>query len=121
MVMTEVIKENLTEKQSYGILIEYQENGLVNASVLGWQNCRVTAKNKQEALQQLQQLLTIHHENQEIVSLEVNKPENQPEKENPWLKFAGMFDNNPLMNDFFAEIEANSQEAENDNLEIVEV
>jgi len=117
METTEVIKENLTEKQTYGILIEYQENGLVNASVLGWQNCRVTANNKEEALQQLQQLLTIHHENQEIVSLEVNKPD----KENPWLKFAGMFDNNPLMNEFFAEMEANSQEAENENLEIVEV
>jgi predicted RNase H-like HicB family nuclease len=116
MVTTEVIKENLTEKQSYRILIEYQENGLVNASVLGWQNCRVTAKNKEEALQQLQQLLTIHHGNQEIVSLEVGKPE----KENPWLKFAGMFKDDPLFDevlDFIAE----EREKENQELEAVEL
>lgn len=116
---TEFIKENPTEKQTYGVLIEYRENGLVNASVLGWQNCRVTAENKQEALQKLQQLLTIHQENQEIVCLEVENSQ----KENPWLKFAGMFDNNPLKNEFFAEIEANSQETktEKENLEIIEL
>ena len=112
MVTTEIIKENLTEKQSYGILIEYQENGLVSASVLGWQNCRVTAKNKQEALKQLQQLLTIDDGNQEIVSLEVKKTQ----KENPWLKFAGMFKDDPLfdeMLDFIAE----EREKENQKLE----
>lgn len=99
---TEIINENHTEKQTYGILIQYQDNGLVNACVLGWQNCQVTAENKQEALQQLQQLLSINENNQEIVSLEVKKSQ----KENPWLKFAGMFKDDLLfdeMQDFITE------------------
>jgi predicted RNase H-like HicB family nuclease len=117
MATKETIKSRVSEKYNYDVLIEYQEDGLVSAKVLGCSDAQVTADSKEEALKQLQQLLTTGWENKEIVSLEVKKPQ----KEHPWLKFAGMYDNNPLMNEFFAEIEANRQQTENDDLQIIEV
>lgn len=118
MATKETIKFRVSEKYNYDVLIEYQEDGLVSAKVLGYSDAKVTADSKEEALKQLQQLLTIGWENKEIVSLEVKKPQ----KEHPWLKFAGMFKDDPLfdeMLDFIAQERLKeNQELEAEYLEL---
>lgn len=88
-------------KYSYQVLIEYPREKQVKASVLGWEGYQVLADSKEEALAKLKELLTNRLENTEIVSLEVEIPK----KEHPWLKFAGMFEDDPLFDEVLQDIE----------------
>ncbi len=100
-------------KSSYNVLIEYQSEGKVKASVLGWPECQVEANTKAEALQQLQQIVTERLRDREIVSLEVEVP--QPQQEHPWMKFAGkFFDSDREFEEFVADIQAYRKEIDNE-------
>jgi hypothetical protein len=89
-------------KQSYDVLIEYQSEGQVNATVLGLQDCQVKGVNKEDALNKLRQLLNNRLQNTEIVSLDLSIPQSK----HPWMKFAGMFKDDPDFEDVLADIEA---------------
>ena len=93
------------KKHSYDVLIEQKLEGEVIASVLGWQDCQVEAATKEDALNKLRQLLTERLQNKEIVSLEIKLPQAQ----HPWMKFAGMYQNNPLFKEVLADIDINRQ------------
>ena len=77
-------------KLNYDVLIE-QIDGNFIATALGLLDCQATGTTKEQALQKLTQLLTQHLANAEIVSLEIEPPK----KEHPWMKFAGMFKDDP--------------------------
>lgn len=97
-------------KHSYEVLIEHQPEGQVSAMVLGWQDCRVEGETKEDALNKLRQLLNNRLQNTEIVSLDVSIPES----EHPWMKFAGMFNDDPDFDDVLADIEAYRREVDED-------
>ncbi len=84
----------------YDVLIEHKIEGGVTATVLGWQDCQAQGSTKAEALDKLHQLLTTRLQNTEIVSLEIDlaKPEH------PWMKFAGMFKDDPDFEELLADI-----------------
>jgi predicted RNase H-like HicB family nuclease len=103
----------LLTKHSYEVLIEHQPEGEVSATVLGWQDCQVQGATKEEALNKLRQLLTSRLPNTEIVSLEIEIPQS----EHPWLKFAGMFKDDPDFEDVLADIEAYRREVDQNSLE----
>lgn len=88
-------------KHSYSVLIEQEPEGQINATLLGWQDCQAKGNTKEEALNKLRQLLTNRLQNTEIVSLELEIPQSQ----HPWLKFAGMFQDDPDFEDVLADIE----------------
>ncbi len=94
-----------SHKHSYDVLIEQKLEGEFIASVLGWQDCQVEAATKEEALNKLRQLLTKRLQNKEIVSLEIELPQTK----HPWLKFAGMYQDNPLFPEVLADIAINRQ------------
>lgn len=100
------VYNNPSNKRSYDVLIEKKVEGGVSATVLGWQDCQARGSTKAEALEQLRQLLTARLQNTEIVSLEIDllKPEH------PWMKFAGMFKDDPDFEDVLADIAAYRQE-----------
>lgn len=100
------IYNNLSNKLRYDVLIENKVEGGVEATVLGWQDCQARGSTKAEALERLGKLLTARLQNTEIVSLEIDLPK----PEHPWMKFAGMFKDDPDFEDLLADIAAYRQE-----------
>ncbi|MFN4876122.1 MAG: hypothetical protein ACK5GT_06640 [Aphanizomenon sp.] len=100
------------------MLIENQEDGTVKATLLSLPECQGLGATKEEALNNLIQLFQARKP--EIVTLEI-----EPVKtEHPWMKFAGMFEDDPHFDEvqeyieeyrreLDAEIEEYYQEIEN--------
>jgi len=91
-----------TYKLTYSVLVKSEPDGRFSAVVLGLSDCRSLGKTENEALENLQQLLHKHLKNSKIVTLEIDSPQT----DNPWLKVAGMYNDNPLFDEVLAEIEA---------------
>ncbi|MFE1747375.1 type II toxin-antitoxin system HicB family antitoxin [Coleofasciculus sp. H7-2] len=92
---------NLT-KLTYPVLIEAQKQGSYMASVLGLPDCTTFGATREAALTNLRQLLTARLEKAEIVSLEIELPK----PEHPWMKFAGMFKDDPKFDEMLEDIKA---------------
>jgi predicted RNase H-like HicB family nuclease len=87
---------------AFDVLIKPETEGNVSATVLGLPEYRATGSDRTSALAALQQLLTETLSQAEIVSIDVAVP--QPE--NPWLKMAGRFKDDPHFDEMLADIEA---------------
>ncbi|MGI8503474.1 MAG: type II toxin-antitoxin system HicB family antitoxin [Hassallia sp.] len=87
---------------SYDVLIENQEDGRVLATVIGLPDCQAIGATKEEALTSLYERLTERLAKAEIVSIKIEPPK----AEHPWMKFAGMYKDNPLFDEVQAYIEA---------------
>lgn len=93
-------------KLTYDVLIENQQDGSVSATVLALSDCKAIGATKEEALTSLRELLTARLAKAEIVSLEIEPPS----LEHPWMKFAGMFKDDPQFDEMLAYIEADRRE-----------
>lgn len=91
-----------TPKLSYSVLVENEQDGRFSAVVLGLSDCKSSGKTENEALESLQQLLQKRLQNSKIVTLEIDSPQT----DNPWMKVAGMYKDNPLFDEVLADIEA---------------
>jgi predicted RNase H-like HicB family nuclease len=89
-------------KLSYSVLVENEQDGRFSAVVLGLSDCKSSGKTENEALESLQQLLQKRLQNSKIVTLEIDSPQT----DNPWMKVAGMYKDNPLFDEVRADIEA---------------
>jgi predicted RNase H-like HicB family nuclease len=95
---------NTAPKLTYDVLIENQKDGGVSAAVLGLPDFKGSGVTKEEALEKLIQLL--QEREPEIVTLEIEPAQT----EHPWMKFAGMFKDDPQFNEMLAYIEADRRE-----------
>jgi predicted RNase H-like HicB family nuclease len=86
---------------TYYVLVENGKQGRYTATVLGWPDCTAHGVTRQEALTRVRQVLAARLTQAEIIPLEI---EQSPPK-HPWLKFAGMFRDDPLFGEVLAEIE----------------
>jgi predicted RNase H-like HicB family nuclease len=93
-------------KFNYSVLIEQEKEGSYKATVWGLPEIQAIGDTKQAALTSVQQLLTARLEKAEIVSKEIALQD----LENPWIKFSGMYKDNPLFNDMVAEVQAYRRE-----------
>jgi len=93
-------------KLTYDVLIENEQDGRFNATVLGLPDCKISGATKEEALKELIQRLQARLEKAEIVTLEIDPPQT----EHPWMKFAGMFKDDPQFDEMLAYIEADRRE-----------
>ncbi|MDF5732360.1 MAG: type II toxin-antitoxin system HicB family antitoxin [Rhizonema sp. PD38] len=89
-------------KLSYSVLVQNEQDGRFSAVVLGLSDCKSLGKTENEALENLQQLLQKRLHNSKIVTLEIDLPQT----DNPWMKVAGMYKDNPLFDEVMADIEA---------------
>ncbi len=92
-------------KLNYSVLIE-QKGGGYQATVWGLPDCQVFAANREDALKKIHELVNIRLQNVEIVTREIELPK----PEHPWMKFAGMFKDDPQFDDVLADIEAHRRE-----------
>ncbi|MBN4006547.1 hypothetical protein [Nostoc sp. LPT] len=95
---------NFAPKLTYDVLIENQQDGEVSATVLGLPDFKGSGVTKEEAIEKLIQLL--QERKPEIVTLEIERPQT----EHPWIKFAGMFKDDPQFDEMLAYIEADRRE-----------
>ncbi|MEH2086456.1 hypothetical protein [Nostoc sp.] len=95
---------NTVPKLNYDVLIENKPDGGVSATVLGLPDFKGSGVTKEEALEKLIQLL--QERKPEIVTLEIEPPQT----EHPWMKFAGMFKDDPQFDEMLAYIEADRRE-----------
>lgn len=91
---------------SYDVLIENQEDGKVLATVIGLPDCQAIGATKEEALTSLYQRLNERLAKAEIVSIKIEPPK----AEHPWMKFAGMYKDDPQFDEMLAYIEADRHE-----------
>ncbi|MEC4815596.1 MAG: type II toxin-antitoxin system HicB family antitoxin [Scytonema sp. PMC 1069.18] len=91
-----------TSKLTYNVLVESEPDGSFSAVMLGLSDCKSSGKTENEALENLQNLLQKRLQNSRIVTLEIDSPQ----IDNPWLKVAGMYKNNPLFDEVLSNIEA---------------
>lgn len=91
-----------SSKLNYSVLVEKPKEGVYRATVWGLPDCKASGDTRSEALTNLQQLLTARLETAEIVSLEID----MPKPEHPWMKFAGIFKDDPNFDEMLADIEA---------------
>ncbi len=89
-------------KLAYPVLIEAQQEGGYQATLLSMSGFQGSGATREEALQNLRQVLKARLENADVVSLEIDNPH----YEHPWMKFAGMYKDNPLFGEVLENIEA---------------
>jgi len=78
-------------KASVNVLVKNESDGKVSATVLGLPEYRVESGDRQSALTDIQKLIVSELMGAEVVSLEIEIPKT----ENPWLRFAGVFKDDP--------------------------
>ena len=96
-----VSEENLPQL-TYSVIMKQEKEGGYKATVWGLADCEASGDTKEAALASINQLLTARLENTEVIIQKIAFP--QPE--NPWIKFAGMYKDNPLFNEMVAEVES---------------
>jgi predicted RNase H-like HicB family nuclease len=101
--MTTNLVKNTTDNLStfnYSVLVEQKEDGY-QATVWGQPDLVVFAPTREEALKNLNELVDTRLQNVEIVTGVIEAPKS----EHPWMKFAGMFKDDPMFDEVLAHIE----------------
>jgi hypothetical protein len=91
---------------TFDVLIKPEAEGKVSATVLGLPEYRSEGLDKTSALTALQQLLATNLSEAEIISIDITVP--QPE--NPWLKMAGRYKDDPHFDEMLDDIAAYRRE-----------
>ena len=75
------------------VLIENKPEGKYTASLIGWPDVKAQGGTEDEALSHLRRSLSAHLTHAKIVPLELTA-------EQPWLQTAGMFKDDPFVDEF---------------------
>jgi len=94
---------------TYKVFLQEHSNQGYTATVIGWADCTVEGKTKEDALIKARIAIAEKLSDGEIVSIDVKPPEKK-NTENPWIKNFGRFKNDPTFDDMLAEIESYRRE-----------
>mgnify|MGYP002776993889 CR=1 FL=1 len=96
-----VLSTPQTQTLTFHLLLKQNDAGQTVASVVEIPDCRVTAATQEDAIAQLQQAITEHFTRAQVVPLQMEITTAQPSQpENPWVKYAGVFKDDP----YFAKV-----------------
>ncbi len=90
------------DRPALTILIEQETEGKYQAMVLGWEECKAEGNSREEVITNISRVVGDRLEKSELISLVIQPPK----LEHPWMKFAGMYKDNPLFNEVVAYMEA---------------
>jgi hypothetical protein len=91
----------IAPKSSYDLLIENQADGTVKATLLNFPECQGIGNTETEAIAELDKNLQTRLGNAKIMTLEIAAPKT----ENPWLKIAGKYKDDPQFDQMLEYIE----------------
>ncbi|NEP10779.1 MAG: type II toxin-antitoxin system HicB family antitoxin [Symploca sp. SIO2C1] len=96
------------------VFLEPTETGQIMASIAELANCQVEANTRAEALVAIQELVSDRLSKVEVLPLEI--PLKDPERENPWTEFVGMFQGDAEFAEMAAQWQAEPAEQNTDDL-----
>jgi predicted RNase H-like HicB family nuclease len=96
---------------TYKVLLENTPDGQSSATILDFPDCQATAATAQEAVNQVQHRLTERLATAKIVSIEVPTPPSI----NPWIKFSGIYKDDPDFAEIAAAIRAERNPTEDES------
>ncbi len=91
---------------TYNFIVENDRGRQYKASVQGWPSCSVAAATREEALRRLRATLLERLSEVEVVPVEIELPQSA----HPWMKFAGMYRDDPMFDEVQEEIAAYRRE-----------
>jgi hypothetical protein len=98
LIFKEILYMNLpvsiknTEQLNFHFLLEEDAGGQIVGTIAELPGCQVTAKTQEEAIDALQQMTRDRMAKITVVPFSINvNVEEVEQKENPWLKFMGMY------------------------------
>jgi predicted RNase H-like HicB family nuclease len=104
---------------TYKVLLENTPDGQSSATILDFPDCQATAATDQEAINQVQNRLAERLATAKIVSIAVLAPEANevPTSSiiNPWIKFSGIYQDDPDFAEIAAAIRAERNPTEDES------
>jgi tRNA(fMet)-specific endonuclease VapC len=113
------MNQHSSSKLRVTLRLEAQDSGRVAASVVEFPDCRVEAATREEAIEKIQAAFLEQLARSETISWDVPLPSNKDlngferRTESPWIKYAGMFKDDPDFAEIAAAIRA-EREVEDD-------
>ncbi|MEG4988750.1 hypothetical protein QUB08_23770 [Microcoleus sp. BR0-C5] len=83
------------------IIIKNESDRTVSAALLGWPECKAFGETRSQALQNLHDLVNAQLAEAEIVSVKLTPSRSN----NPWVRLAGKYENDPYYDEVLAHIE----------------
>jgi hypothetical protein len=83
------------------IIIKNESDRTVSAALLGWPECKAFGETRSQALQNLHDLVNSQLAEAEIVSVKLTNSRSN----NPWVRLAGKYENDPQYDEVLAHIE----------------
>jgi hypothetical protein len=96
---------------TYKVLLENTSDGQSSATILDFPDCQATAATDREAINQVQNRLTERLATAKIISIEVPTPLTV----NPWIKFSGIYQDDPDFAEIAAAIRAERNPTEDES------
>ncbi|MEG4499498.1 hypothetical protein QUB05_20670 [Microcoleus sp. F10-C6] len=89
------------DSSTYHIIIKNESDTTVSAALLGWPECKAFGETRSQALQNLHDLVNAQLAEAEIVSVKLTNSRSN----NPWVRLAGKYENDPQYGEVLAYIE----------------
>ena len=89
------------DTSTYHIIIKNESDRTVSAALLGWPECKAFGETRSQALQNLHDLVNAQLAEAEIVSVKLTNSRSN----NPWVRLAGKYENDPYYDEVLAHIE----------------
>ena len=93
-------------RANYQVLIKKEGSDRFSATLLGWPDCKAIGKTRSRAISNLQELVNSQLIEAEIATVELKSNLS----DSPWVRFAGMFKDDPQFDEVLAYIEEYRQE-----------
>ncbi|MEP6544983.1 hypothetical protein NDI47_22960 [Microcoleus vaginatus GB1-A2] len=90
------------------IIIKNESDRTVSAALLGWPECKAFGETRSQALQNLHDLVNAQLAEAEIVSVKLTSSRSN----NPWVRLAGKYENDPQYDEVLAHIEEYRREVD---------
>jgi len=94
------------DSSTYHIIIKNESDRTVSAALLGWPECKAFGETRSQALQNLHDLVNAQLAEAEIVSVKLTNSRSN----NPWVRLAGKYENDPYYEEVLAHIEESRRE-----------
>jgi predicted RNase H-like HicB family nuclease len=88
------------------IIIKNESDRTVSAALLGWPECKAFGETRSQALQNLHDLVNAQLAEAEILSVKLTSSRSN----NPWVRLAGKYENDPYYDEVLAHIEESRRE-----------
>jgi len=83
------------------VIIKNESDRTVSAALLGWPECKAFGETRSQALQNLHELVNAQLAEAEIISVKLTNSRSN----NPWVRLAGKYENDPYYDEVLAHIE----------------